>query len=82
MKKAFNEQTKKLMHQIPDLELIEKLNPIFCLEIIEQYIALIDPTEINSQGGRPELKNNEFQIYFFRIQNFIFQTKNGCIFNV
>ena len=52
LKKAFNEQTKKLMHEIPDLALIEKLNPIFCLEIIEQYIALIDPTELNSQGAR------------------------------
>ena len=50
LKKAFNEQTKKLMNDIPDLTLIEKLNPIFCLEIIEQYIGLIDPTEVNQPG--------------------------------
>ena len=30
--------------------MIEKLNPIFCLEIIEQYIGLIDPTEVNQPG--------------------------------
>ena len=43
LKRAFNEQTKKLMNDVPDLDLLEQLDPLFCLEIIEQYIQLIDP---------------------------------------
>ena len=51
LKRAFNEQTKKLMNDVPGLELLEQLDPLFCLQIIDQYIQLIDPAESGRQSS-------------------------------
>ena len=43
------ELTKQLGSRVFDLQYLEDLNPIMCLELFEVYLTIFDPEEVRAQ---------------------------------
>ena len=58
VKQAQMELTKQLGSRVFDLQYLEDLNPLMCLELFEIYLTIFDPEEVRSQikpSGKPTI---------------------------
>ena len=58
VKQAQMELTKQLGSRVFDLQYLEDLNPLMCIELFEIYLTIFDPEDVRSQikpSGKPKI---------------------------